>query len=130
MGIKRIPIDSVSVGMYLCGIDQSWLNTPFLLHRFLIKRQNEIDKLKKCGILAIDIDTDRGIDVPDTDASEASEKIQADGATPPLLIRTEEERINHLSKELRGVSLSQELSSIRQTRVQLLDGVHDLLETL
>ncbi|MGD9851920.1 MAG: HD-GYP domain-containing protein [Nitrospirales bacterium] len=130
MGIKRIPIDSVSVGMYLCGIDQSWLNTPFLLHRFLIKRQVDIDKLKNCGILAIDIDTDRGIDVPALQVPETSGDDQAEQAVPTLLAPSEEERINHLSKELQGISLSQELSSIRQTRKQLLDGVHELLEAL
>lgn len=130
MGIKRIPIDSVSIGMYLCGIDQSWLNTPFLLHRFLLKRQADIDKLKKCGILEIDIDTDRGIDVPTANTSEVSGDDQTERTVLAFSTQSEEERINHLSKELRGVSLSQELSTVRQTREQLLDGVQDLLEAL
>lgn len=130
MSIKRIPIESASVGMFLCGIDQSWLNTPFLLHRFLIKRQADLDKLKKCGILAIDIDTDRGIDIPTPQATEDFSPIQSAGTEPASIANPEEERIHHLSKKLQGVSLSQELSSIRQTRQQLLEGVHELLDAL
>lgn len=129
MAIKRIPIDSVIVGMYLCGIDQSWLNTPFLLHRFPIKTQTDIHKLKTCGILAIDIDTERGIDVPPPPAPIA---LEDQGAPPPstLSLSPEEERIAHLPEDLKGVSLALELTTIKHTRDQFLDEVHELLDAL
>lgn len=131
MAIKRISIESVVVGMYLCGIDQSWLNTPFLLHRFLIKNSADIEKLKKCGIQAIDIDTDRGLDVPSPPpTAEPSEITQAPPTTSAFMPSPEEERINHLPKELKGVSLAQELSTIKQTREFFMEGVHELLDAL
>ena len=70
MAKKRIPIASVQVGMYLCGIDGSWLNTPFLRHRFLISSTTDIVKLQKSGIQAITIDTERGLDDDSTAADE------------------------------------------------------------
>ena len=63
MAIKRIPTTSAQVGMYLCGIDRSWLKTPFLVHRFLIKSSSDIAKLEQSGIREIIIDTDRGRDI-------------------------------------------------------------------
>lgn len=130
MAIKRIPIHSVLVGMYLCGIDQSWLNTPFLLHRFRIKSQADIEKLKLCGIQAIDIDTDRGIDVPPVQSTEVTEDRRTQPTSPAHPTSPERERLNHLPKELKGVPLAQELSTIKHTREQFLDGVHELLDAL
>ena len=34
MSIKEIPLKDIRVGMYLVGIDISWLKSPFLKHRF------------------------------------------------------------------------------------------------
>ncbi|RMH33614.1 MAG: HD-GYP domain-containing protein [Nitrospirae bacterium] len=45
--------------MYLVGIDQPWFKTPFLLHRFRIKSEEEILSLKKCGVRLVKIDLSR-----------------------------------------------------------------------
>jgi len=49
--------------MFVCGLDRSWLHTPFFTHRFLIQDETQIDKLKQSGIQQIDIDTARGTDI-------------------------------------------------------------------
>lgn len=49
--------------MYVVGLDQSWLQTPFLFHRRLIKSQEEIDQLMRRGIREVVIDSSRGADV-------------------------------------------------------------------
>lgn len=44
---RRIPVSSVKPGMYVAGLDRSWLATPFVSHRKLIKSAAEIELLKK-----------------------------------------------------------------------------------
>jgi HD-GYP domain-containing protein (c-di-GMP phosphodiesterase class II) len=130
MALKRIPLNALTVGMYLCGIDQSWLNTPFLVHRFLIKSETDIEKLRKCGIREIEIDTDRGIDIPDSPALEtppSSNEIPPPALPTPL---SEELRIAQLPEALRGTVMANELSAVKHTRQQLLDEVRELLRAL
>lgn len=57
---KQIPIDQLKVGMYVVGVDRPWLETPFLRHRFHIKDESQILKLRASGILRVDIDTENG----------------------------------------------------------------------
>ncbi len=60
---KRIPVGRVRPGMYVAGLDRSWLETPFLFHRKLIKSAEEIEVLKKNGVREVIIDVSRGLDV-------------------------------------------------------------------
>jgi len=36
---KRISIQDLRPGMYITGMDQSWFKTPFLRHKWTIKRE-------------------------------------------------------------------------------------------
>ncbi|MBA3967222.1 MAG: DUF3391 domain-containing protein [Nitrospirales bacterium] len=134
MPIKRIPTTSAQLGMYLCGIDRSWLNTPFLVHRFLIKYSSDIAKLQQAGIQEITIDTDRGRDVasdsepPQAQDDEVSSKQDSpipDSSAPP-----EVERLQQLSPSIQGKSLSGELTTMKLVRKYMLEGVQDILHTL
>lgn len=69
---KRIAVADLRPGMYVVGLDRSWLHTPFLFHRKLIQRADEIDQLKKHGIGEVVIDISRGADI----AALAEEKNQ------------------------------------------------------
>lgn len=60
---KRIPIDQLTVGMFIAGLDQPWYRTPFLLHKWLVSNPDDIVQLKRHGIQVVTIDTDRGLDV-------------------------------------------------------------------
>jgi len=136
MAKKCIPISSVKVGMYLCGIDRSWLDTPFLRHRFLIRSPADLTKLHQCGIQEITIDTDRGLDDRPISESEPQEEIpvtippKADPVVTKAAIPPEVERIQQLPPEIQGTSLGGELTSIQQTRQFMLEDVKDILETL
>jgi len=136
MAKKNILISSVTVGMYICGVDRSWLDTPFLRHRFLIRSTAELTKLQQCGIQIITIDTERGLDDTSNTETEPQETAQA---TPPpkathvtsqTSIPPEVERIQHLPQEMQGKSLGGELTSIQHTRQFMLEDVKDILETL
>jgi HD-GYP domain-containing protein (c-di-GMP phosphodiesterase class II) len=60
---KRISIQDLRPGMYITGMDQSWFKTPFLRHKWTIKREDEIALLRSYGIQEVQIDTDKGCDL-------------------------------------------------------------------
>ena len=136
MAFKTIPLSSVRIGMYLCGIDRSWLDTPFLRHRFLIRSDNDISKLQSCGVREITIDTDRGLDVQT--ASEHTEAIPPPTEEPALKPQTPPtpaspsvaiKRIQELPTAVRGKSLAGELTSTKLTQQAMLESVKDILHT-
>ena len=106
MAIKRIPTASVQVGMYLCGIDRSWLETPFLRHRFLIKSSTDIAKLHQCGIQEITIDTEHGLDEPSGSNHHLSKRMMSlphqTLTTTNSSVPTEVERIQKLPHSRAG----------------------------
>jgi HD-GYP domain-containing protein (c-di-GMP phosphodiesterase class II) len=63
---KQIAIDDLVVGMYIVGLDQSWLQSPFLFHRRRIGRYEEIARLKAYGVRRVTIDPTRGLDLVET----------------------------------------------------------------
>ncbi len=70
---KRIAIYDLRPGMYIAGMDQSWFQTPFLRHKWLVKRNDEVALLRSYGIQDVFIDTEKGADVDaDTDVQESS----------------------------------------------------------
>lgn len=60
---KRIAIHDLRPGMYITGMDQSWFKTPFLRHKWTIKREDEIALLRSYGIQEVQIDTEKGCDL-------------------------------------------------------------------
>lgn len=122
--------------MYICGIDRSWLDTPFLRHRFLIRSTADLTKLQQCEIQEITIDTDYGLDdisITETDPQEdtpVTPPPKATRVTTNASIPPEVERIQRLPPEVQGKSLGGELTSIQQTRRFMLEDVKDILETL
>ena len=135
MAQKTIPINSVTIGMYLCGIDRPWMETPFLRHRFLIKTHKQIEKLKQSGVKKITIDLSQGVDVAEVEDPEPSEYLATETdvnerGQASEIEQSAEERIAHLPKTLLGKSLSNELSSTREVRHQMLESVRDLLTSI
>ncbi len=72
---KRIAIQDLRPGMYIAGMDQSWFQTPFLRHKWLVKRDDEITLLRSYGIQDVFIDTEKGCDV--TAASNIQEPVSS-----------------------------------------------------
>ena len=49
--------EKLKIGMYICGLDRPWLDTPFLMQGFLIDDDKEIEDLNNyCKYVSIDID--------------------------------------------------------------------------
>ncbi len=73
--IKKIPVDRLSIGMYLCGNDRKWLETPFFRRKFLLKTEHQIAELQQyCKFVLID--TDKGADISEAQLPEMINDIQ------------------------------------------------------
>jgi len=59
---KAVSIDELKPGMFLVGVDQPWSTTPFLSHRWRIRSQEDIEKLRASGVKQAFIDPEQGED--------------------------------------------------------------------
>ena len=83
---KRIAIQELRPGMYIAGMDQSWFQTPFLRHKWLVKREDEITLLRSYGIQDVFIDTAKGCDVMEFSSIQESSKLMrylTERSSPP-----------------------------------------------
>ena len=83
---KRIAIQDLRPGMYIAGMDQSWFQTPFLRHKWLVKREDEITLLRSYGIQNVFIDTEKGCDVieaPHIQETSNSQDVSSDDTLSP-----------------------------------------------
>ncbi len=134
MAIKRIPIASLKLGMYVVGLDRSWLSTPFFSHKFLVDKQEQLDKLKQISIRFVDIDTSKGLDIegpallverpPEPAQPEPGPvDVQAMAAAPaPDPVSAAQAK-----PELHGTDLKEDFSEARKVRKEMLQSVRDLL---
>jgi len=60
---KRIPVDQLSVGMFLWGLDKPELESAFYRYRLQITSPDQVYTLRKCGVRHVEIETDKGADV-------------------------------------------------------------------
>jgi len=124
MSIKKIPIESVRLGMYIVGFDRSWIETPFFTHRFLLKKATQLTKLKQSGIRHIDIDTDQGLDVTQDQGDDQPE------STTRNPVQHLEEELAKLPDDAHGMVLSFELNHARDLRQEMLGEVRDVLSSI
>lgn len=131
MAIKRIPIASLKLGMYVVGLDRSWLSTPFFSHKFLVDKQGQLDKLKQISVRFVDIDTDKGLDVQgparlvdmpsEPESAEVPTAAETPAPVPDPLAAVQ------AKPELHGIDLKGEFSEARKVRKEMLQSVRDLL---
>jgi HD-GYP domain-containing protein (c-di-GMP phosphodiesterase class II) len=123
---RTIPLTQLKVGMYLIGVDRSWLQTPFLRHKFKIKDQSEIDALLRAGIVQVTIDTGQGLDVVEHDPtrSVSIKPVHAESSpagTPPASVAVS-------TSQPPAAMLAENLAIATQRRaewVQRLDGLFE-----
>jgi putative nucleotidyltransferase with HDIG domain len=69
--IKKIQSNDLQIGMYVARLDRAWIETPFIVHRFQIKEQRQLDQLNEyCRFVFID--TGRGLEGSAVGAVEAA----------------------------------------------------------
>ncbi len=52
--------------MHVAKLDVAWFRSPFMRHSFLIRTDEQIEKLRQAGVKHLSIDPSRGLDLPDT----------------------------------------------------------------
>ncbi|THJ25422.1 MAG: DUF3391 domain-containing protein [Nitrospira sp. CG24E] len=126
MAKRTIPLARLKVGMYLIGVDRSWLQTPFLRHKFKIKDQSEIDALRHAGIAEVTIDTEQGLDVADHEPSRAMvcETVLVKNSAAP----TPEASLAGSSSRLPAAVLAENLSRATQRRAEWVHRLNGLFE--
>jgi len=85
-----IPLDQLTIGMTVVGMDRSWLKTPFLRHRVRITRRDQIDKLRSAGVRFVDVEGEEcaeSVTVPPL--GETSDPILSQPADEPVKITPE-----------------------------------------
>jgi len=90
MAIKTISIEKLKVGMYICELDISWIQSPFLRNKFVIKTQKEIGLLKEAGVKKLKIDNEEGIDVDQTNQKPNQEQLSENSNDAPNVKSKEE----------------------------------------
>jgi HD-GYP domain-containing protein (c-di-GMP phosphodiesterase class II) len=99
---EKIPIESLALGMFVDGFDKSWFATPFITHNFLVKKTEQIERLKNSGVKTLFIDTDRGINKnTEADESDLDEIPQIiDDIPKDVKVKTDFKRYNELKESM------------------------------
>jgi putative nucleotidyltransferase with HDIG domain len=119
---KHIPVHQLRVGMYVAGINCSWFRTPFLKHRFLVKTEEQIERLRRSNIHTVDIDPSKGFDVasfPIRDETLSTIGLHTSVQSPPS---------HDAPRSLE--TLNQELSIAQETRDKLARSVKAVFEEI
>lgn len=62
--IKKIRKEDLELGMFIHDLNCGWMDHVFFRRRFLLKKEEDLQKILESGIDEVDIDTDRGLDAP------------------------------------------------------------------
>lgn len=63
--LKKIAIADLRLGMFVQGLEGSWLRHPFWKTKFLLTDSADLRALRECGLAECWIDDERGLDVAD-----------------------------------------------------------------
>jgi hypothetical protein len=122
---RKIQIAELRVGMFLTGVDRSWLHTPFLRHNFKITDRSEIEALRKAGIMEVTIDPEQGIDVETTKDCTAEIEIPA---SPTAVCESEEGPSCPGTQQSPTAMLAGNFAQAKQRRVEWMGRLNTLFE--
>ncbi len=124
MAPRTIPLSDLKIGMYVIGVDRSWLHTPFLRHKFEICAQSEIDTLRASGIAQVTIDTGRGLDVavPEVTPSDPVPVCEAMSLAPS------HPASNPVPHERTAVMLADNLALAKQRRTEWINRLNHIFD--
>lgn len=126
MGHRKIPLADLTVGMYLVGLDQSWLQTPFLRHKFTVTDRGQIELLRRSGVREVTIDTQQGIDVPEAARVRHAEPSSTNN--PGAESGPVEKRGGDSAKVPTVVVLADNLAIARERRLEWMNRLNELFE--
>lgn len=75
MAVKHIPIEAVTIGMYVVRLDRPWPEASQLKNKHRIENVEDIARLRSHGVCAVTIDPTLGADVTDEVQAETSQDL-------------------------------------------------------
>ena len=116
MAYRPITIDALRIGMHVAKLDVAWFRSPFMRHSFMIRTDEQIEKLRRAGVKHLSIDPARGLDLPDTPSPSQNGSPVVTPTPPPPTAS---------APEVRSLAvMTQELLAARSARAQLEQSVH------
>lgn len=88
--LKKIDVHEVRLGMFIQELCGSWIHHPFWKSTFKLTDPKDLNTLQECGITAVTIDTEKGLDVE----SELPTANQETLTPPATSTRKPEPRVN------------------------------------
>jgi putative nucleotidyltransferase with HDIG domain len=73
--LKRISVNDIKLGMFICEFCGSWMEHPFHKTKFLLTDKEDLAALKTSGIKELWIDIKQGIDVDTSAAAKTAEEV-------------------------------------------------------
>jgi HD-GYP domain-containing protein (c-di-GMP phosphodiesterase class II) len=111
-------VEDLRIGMYVI-LAASWFKHPFLTSNFIIKSQDQIDKIRECGIDEVFIDTAKGIAPTDSGPQSHIDSLM----TPPRKWEPEKLVPVELKEAIRNTSLPPEKKSriVYQSSLKIME---------
>lgn len=106
--LKRVPTETLRVGMHLHRFDLSWWRHPFFRSNFLLREPEQIVRIRRSGVRACWIDLSKGLDLEAVPLEPAPTARPAQGRTvePAQLassLQDEMRRVAPLLKQARAL---------------------------
>ncbi|MBY0444327.1 MAG: DUF3391 domain-containing protein, partial [Burkholderiales bacterium] len=136
--IKKIPTDVLKIGMYIHDLNVDWMDPPFLRKQFVVKTDEDLQKIIASGAHEVYIDTDRGLDyahaptVEEVNASIEAEMVQMAAAPAPVIqVSTSEEmmRAKRIHKQAHNLVRSV-MQDARMGKAIQMDDVEEVVEAI
>ncbi|MEW8238466.1 MAG: HD-GYP domain-containing protein, partial [Candidatus Thiodiazotropha taylori] len=115
--IKQIETAELRIGMYVHKLEASWVDHPFLRNQFKIKQLSDINKIRKSGIKAIYIDTDKGLDIAQKPIAES----------PAVAVQTEPVVEHKSNASEPQTSVLEEMTKANQVRQEAGRVISDIM---
>lgn len=107
----RVPVEAVTLGMYVHELCGPWVSHPFWRGHFLLEDPEDLCRLKQSSVREVLIDPRRGLSPP---ALQNSDSVSETPSQPSSAQESGESHRNKSQKKVTQRSLEQELESARQ----------------
>ena len=74
--IKKVKKQDLRLGMFIHDLNCGWMDHSFLRNSFMLRKESDLEKVAKSGIVEVYIDTIKGIDVLDTVEAPSQEEVE------------------------------------------------------
>jgi len=73
--IKKIPTEELRLGMFIHDLNCGWMGHSFFRTRFMLKKEEDLKKIRETGVRELYIDTEKGLDAQGPTQEEADSEV-------------------------------------------------------